>query len=247
MVIEGLTSMGIPNACSFVIHWLNKHFHAIANFVEGCEYVKLECKWDSKQIKAFMEYLYKKHYAVSTLDTQWSTLCLVGKTLGEWIPLELEVSFQFVKDEGKETKDDKFLILRRLLFELCEASDIILTGHNVLLAKTMFLCVWAFSVRISEFSKTQTSPIGSQRFLHMAPPFFLPRLVIPGDIGGRGCHFGPSFLPLVTQEQHIQSLRMVRPDQQRPGCNLQRNVCSLGEIPLPELGSSASTRHYPPS
>ena len=146
MVIEGLTSMGIPNACSFVIHWLNKCFHAIANFVEGCEYVKLECKWDSEQIKAFMEYLYNKHYAVSTLDTQWSTLCLVGKTLGEWIPLELEVSFQFVKDEGKETKDDKFLISRRLLFELCEASDVVLTGHNVLLAKTMFLCVWTFSM-----------------------------------------------------------------------------------------------------
>ena len=45
MVIEGLTSMGIPNACSFVTCWSNKHFHAMANFVEGCKYVKLDCKW----------------------------------------------------------------------------------------------------------------------------------------------------------------------------------------------------------
>ena len=110
-----------------------------------------------------MDYLYDKHYAVSTLDTQWSTLRLVGETLGERIPRELKVDFQFVKDEGKETKDDKFPIPRRLLLKLCEASNIILMGYNVLLAKNMFLCTWAFSMRISEFSKTKTSPVGSQK------------------------------------------------------------------------------------
>ena len=129
-------------------------------FMEGCKYVKLDCKWGPEQIKAFMDYLYDKHYAVSTLDAQWSTLHLVGKTLGERIPTELEVDFQFVKDEGKETKDDKFPIPRRLLLKLCEASNIILMGYNVLLAKNMFLCTWAFSMRISEFSKTKTSPVG---------------------------------------------------------------------------------------
>ena len=59
-----------------------------------------------------MDYLYDKHYAVSTLDAQWSTLHLVGKTLAEHIPTELEVDFQFVKDKEKETKDDKFPIPR---------------------------------------------------------------------------------------------------------------------------------------
>ena len=36
-------------------------------------------------------------------------------------------------------------------------------GYNVLLAKTMFLCAWAFSMRISEFSMMKTSAIGSQK------------------------------------------------------------------------------------
>ena len=107
-----------------------------------------------------MDYLYDKHYAVSTLDAQWSTLHLVGKTIGKAIPPELEVDFQFVKDEGKETKDDKFPVSRRLLLELCNASDVVLTRYNVLLAKTMFLCTWAFSMRICEFSETKTSPVG---------------------------------------------------------------------------------------
>ena len=53
-----------------------------------------------------MDYLYDKHYAVSTLDAQWSMLRLVGKTIGQTIPPELEDDFNFVKDEGKETKDD---------------------------------------------------------------------------------------------------------------------------------------------
>ena len=88
MVIKGPTSMGIPNAHSFVTCWSNKCFHAMANFVEGCEYVKLDCKWVPEQIKAFMDYLYDKHYAVSILDAQWSTLHLVGKTLGERIPTQ---------------------------------------------------------------------------------------------------------------------------------------------------------------
>ena len=86
MVIDGLVSMGVNNPCSFIAHWSNKRFHAIANFVEGCEYVGLKCAWGEDQIKAFMDYLYDKHYAVSTLDAQWSTLRLVGKTISKTIP-----------------------------------------------------------------------------------------------------------------------------------------------------------------
>ena len=73
------------------------------------------------------------------------------------------MDFQFVKDEGKETKDDKFPVSRLLLLELCDASNVVLTGFNMLLTKTMFLCAWAFSMRISEFSETKMSPVGSQK------------------------------------------------------------------------------------
>ena len=89
MVIDRLTVMGVPNTHSYIARCSNKCFHAIANFIEGCEYVKIQCKWGHKQIKAFMDYLYDKHYAVSTLDAQWSMLRLVGKTIGQTIPPEL--------------------------------------------------------------------------------------------------------------------------------------------------------------
>ena len=135
----------------------------LANFIEGCKYIGLQCQWGHTQIRAFMDYLYDKHYTVSTLEAQWLALHLVGKALGESIPTEMEVEFQFMKDKDEEAKDDQFPVSCKILLKLCTAEDIVLTRYNILLAKSMFLYAWAFLMHILEFSQTRTSPVGSKK------------------------------------------------------------------------------------
>ena len=62
--------------------------------------------------------------------------------------------YQDTRLNAKELKDDRLPVSKHLLEQLCNAADLFLTSFTKVLAKSLFLCTWGFTMRISEYSKT---------------------------------------------------------------------------------------------
>ena len=56
------------------------------------------------------------------------------------------------KKTAAKCKDSKLLVTRTLLLKLVAAADLVLCDYNALLAQTIFLCAWAFSMTVYEFT-----------------------------------------------------------------------------------------------
>ena len=50
-------------------------------------------------------------------------------------------------------KDNRLPVSQKLLTQLCDAADTYLTEYSRTLAKSMFICTWAFGMRVSEYSR----------------------------------------------------------------------------------------------
>ena len=160
IVLKALKEMGIKEPKDYVAIWSPYRFQAIANYSEACEDYNLPCVWGEEQVGMFLKRLHEKNYAVATLASQWTTVVKVGKTLGHEPTQKMHLRFLAVKNEGKAMKDNKLPVSKKLLLQLVAATDIVLKGYTSLLAKTMFLNAWAFSMRISEFSETRSKTLG---------------------------------------------------------------------------------------
>ena len=156
-VQQALSDMGVRNPAIKTAKWQSRKYHAISIFQEACQEKNLTIKWGDKQITAYIELLKLKHYAGSTLDATWKTF----KSVGEWIGKEVTAKQQWLYDqvraEAKEYQDNKLLVSLKLLVQLYNAADLFLVGYNRYLAKAVFLCVWNFAMRISEYSEMAVS------------------------------------------------------------------------------------------
>ena len=151
-----LTNMCIADLSDFLAAWKHPHrYYAIINFADACDAYELPYVFAHVQICAFFEHLDELYYSVSNLSLKWQTLKQVGKALFINPMREQEAIFVHVKDNAAEIKDDKLPVSRRLRLELRTAADIVLVGYNALLAKALFTCAWAFSMRICEYSETK--------------------------------------------------------------------------------------------
>ena len=154
IVIETLTAMGIQDPEELIAEWSSHHFHSMANFWEACQEYNQEYKLGNNQITAYLNLLNDKFYSVTMLQSNWSTLKLVAKELGKKITKRQEQNFRTVTKNSRELKDDKLPISCTLLHELLEASEKMLTDYNSILVRALFVCTWAFFMRICEFLHT---------------------------------------------------------------------------------------------
>ena len=76
----------------------------------------------------------------------------MAKELGKKIIKRQEQNFRTVTKNSRKLRDDKLSVSHTLLHELLEASEKMLTDYNSILARALFVCTWAFSMRICEFS-----------------------------------------------------------------------------------------------
>ena len=60
--------------------------------------------------------------------------------------------YKAVKADCGEVTDCRIPVSRELLIEMCNAAMEIFTGYTACLARALFICAWAFSMRISEYS-----------------------------------------------------------------------------------------------
>ena len=155
LVIEALEEMGVLAPRTLAATWSPYRFQGMANYIEACDRENLPLKYGEEQINAFLNYIHEKHYAVTTLSSHFCTIQLIGKELDMKPSTRNLIKYKFVRDHGKKMKDNKLPVSRQLLLQLCRGADNMLVGYTAVLAKTMFLCAWAFSMRISEFSRTK--------------------------------------------------------------------------------------------
>ena len=85
----------------------------------------------------------------------WDAFLAVGKSLGKFIHPKQQLTYEKVREQAKEVRDDRLPVSRDLLEDLLTATDMFLEGYNNKLAKAIFICAWTFAMRISEFSKTK--------------------------------------------------------------------------------------------
>ena len=132
--------------------WNVGKFRAIENFTAACIEFNLPFEIDSPQISTFIDRLDECFYAPSTLDCQWGTLRQVAKELNFEINHEHLMHYKAVKADCREVTDCRIPVSRELLIEMCNAALEIFTGYTACLARALFICAWAFSMRISEYS-----------------------------------------------------------------------------------------------
>ena len=155
-VMNVLKKVGIKNLNDFLSNWKNTYrYYAVVNFADACDSYDLPYQLGHVQICAFFEHLDELYYSVKNLSAKWQTIKLIARELFINPTREQEAIFEHLKDNAAEIKDDKLPVSRRLLLELRIAADIVLVGYNALLAKTLFTCAWAFSMRICEYSETK--------------------------------------------------------------------------------------------
>ena len=138
-VITTLTSMGVVNARIVVANWSDKRFYALANFAEACEDKNLTKTWGEDQINAFLDILHQKFYSASTLDSQWNSFKKVGHLLNKNPTPEQELEFGLVKQDARELGDDRLLVSKELLEQLCMGADSVLREYNSVLTKSVFI------------------------------------------------------------------------------------------------------------
>ena len=127
-------------------------FTPLPIFGDSCEECELPKNFASRQIKVFLETLDMKNYASSTVEAHWCSLKYVSKLLGKEPTPEQELHYNYVRKNCQELRDSKLPVTRMLLLQLVAAADLVLSNHNTLLAQTIFLCAWAFSLRVCEFT-----------------------------------------------------------------------------------------------
>ena len=106
--------------------------------------------------------MHDKFYSGSTLESQWSGLRRVGKLIGKQPSKIQDLHFLYIRAHAKEIKDTKFPVTLNLLNLLVEAANKVLRGYNAALAKALFVCAWAFSMRICEYTDMESIITQSQ-------------------------------------------------------------------------------------
>ena len=156
VAVNVLRNMGVHRPAKYVNKLKAKDIDAITNFVVVCDWNNLPYEWEPLQIIAYMNRLHKAYYVEMTLRRHWKTLEDLGTYLGKEPMDEAIALFDWVLANAKESKDDKVPVSKRLLIELCEATEKVLVGYDQILAKVMFLAAWGAYMRVLEYSKTKS-------------------------------------------------------------------------------------------
>ena len=156
IMVEVMNMLGMTNLGVEIAMWLSHIFNGLANLWEACDRNELKLEWEHDQITVWLDLMHDKFYSGSTLDSQWSGLKRVGKLIGKKTTKIQELHFLYIRVHAKEIKDNKFPITLNLLNLLVEVTNKVLRGYNATLAKALFLCAWAFSMRICEYTDTES-------------------------------------------------------------------------------------------
>ena len=159
-----LSELGVPSVVGYVADWAPSRFHAMLNFIAACIEFDLPFQLGDQQLSAFLDQLDICYYSASTLDSSWGTIKKVAADLQIKIAPKHHAHFKAVKADCKEVKDNRLPISRQLLVELCAAADKIFVGYLACLARVMFVCAWAFAMRIGEYSDVRVWCKPTQKF-----------------------------------------------------------------------------------
>ena len=146
-----LNEIGVPNIIAIVSDWNASRFRAIENFAAACIEFNLPFKLDSPQISTFIDRLDECYYTPSTLDSQWGILKCVARELQFDIEHEHYVHFKAVKANCREVSYTCLDRTSRGNVQ-CRHGHLHWISITACLARALFICAWAFSMRISEYS-----------------------------------------------------------------------------------------------
>ena len=152
IVLTVLTTLGIAKPDIFVTGWPSHRFRAVANFKEACSSFKIPLVLGQEQISAFLEHLQDKNYVLATLQKNWATIKVLAEELKVEITHEMKIHYNYVMDHCKQITEGRLPVTTLLLTQLITAADEVLSGYNALLAKSMFICAFAFSMRVGEYT-----------------------------------------------------------------------------------------------
>ena len=136
-------------------NWSRAKLCAIENFFSACIEFNHPFPLGDEQISAFLNKLDEAFYSVSTLEAHWGTLKKVCHTLKFPILQKHDVHYKAVKVDCREVKDNKLLVSRELLVQLCDAALEVFVGYTACLTRAIFICAWAFSMHIYDYCNVQ--------------------------------------------------------------------------------------------
>ena len=145
-----LHKIGIDDVIPFIADWLRAKFHAIENNILACIEFNLPFPLGDDQISMFLDKLDEAFYSALTSEAQW-----VCHTLNFPIKQKHDVHYKAVKVDCREVKDNKLLVSRELLVQLCDATIKVFVGYTACLKRVIFICAWAFSMPICEYCNVQ--------------------------------------------------------------------------------------------
>ena len=144
----------VPNPVQFIESLPVKKVTALAHFAVACESHDLPLLWGDEQISAYLPFLHAQYYSASYIESHWYTLKDIGKMKGlEYKPFHTMI-FQLLKKNCRSVKDNKVHVSGRLLWQLCQAADLLFTSYTAKLAKAIFVTAFSFSLRISEYTNS---------------------------------------------------------------------------------------------
>ena len=159
-----LHELGINDVIAFVADWAPQKFGAIEHFIAACIEWNLAFALEDDQLSAYLDKLDEAFYAASTLDTLWGTMKTVYRHLQVPIAEKHIVHFKSIKADCREVKDNCLPVSRELLNQLCQAALDVFVGYTASLARALFICAWAFSMRICEYSAVRVWRRPTQKF-----------------------------------------------------------------------------------
>ena len=103
-------------------------------------------------ISAICEFLDLCYLAASTLSGHWKLLTMLAERLQQKITPEQEAEFDMVLALCKPPVDNKMLVSKTLLNELCDAAEQVFQEYDATLMKAILLTAWGGFMRISEYT-----------------------------------------------------------------------------------------------
>ena len=147
-----LNEIGVKDIVPFICDWSAGRFRAIENFAAACVKFNIPFALGSPQISAFIDRLDECYYSPSMLDSQWGTIKCVAWAVNFDIEQKHHMHFKAVRADCREVADCKVPVSRELFIEMCNAAMDIFMGHTAYLACALFICAWAFTMYILEYS-----------------------------------------------------------------------------------------------
>ena len=135
--------------------WKRPHYRAVNAFEAACREENLPIKMGEKQFAAFLGHLHACYYTAGTLDLYFTVFKKMAKHADFVITKKMKKEFEKVRADCRPQRDAKIPVSPTLLAQFLKGANKTSKGYRRKLYRATFVCAWAGSLRVCEYSKNR--------------------------------------------------------------------------------------------